>query len=559
MLSIKKINKSYGGKSILSDVSFDLARGQKIALIGYNGSGKSTLLKILAGLESPDSGSVNLAEEIKINYLPQEVNLSSNLTIEEYLKETAGLTKLEKKMRELESGLIKKEKLQEYGEIQQAYTALDGYSFEHRAKIILEGFGLNFDLNRPINSLSGGQKSKAMLTGLLLSKPNILLLDEPTNNLDLPAVIWLEKFLANNDSACLIVSHDRKFLDKIVEKTLEIDWFTRSINEYCGSYSDYLAFRRQKIDREKETIKLQQREKKRLIESLRDKKQWAAQGAMQVPSDNDKYLKGFRRDRATKSSKRAKTMEKQLERMGEIKTTPERISLEIPLIANKSEPKHSILLDGVKFSYPDGFSLGPITINIEYGSRVGILGLNGVGKTTLLKLITAELKPQAGKIQIGKSLTIGNLTQAHENLPHEKTISAFLSNEHGIGKEKVFLLLDKFNFNADDAQKKVGTLSPGERARLLLLLFSAQSINTLILDEPTNHLDLEALEALEEALENYTGTIIFVSHDRQFLEKIKPNNLYSLSAGQLKTISNYEEYLTSVKTNAERLIRLYKP
>lgn len=556
MLRTINIGKSFHGLNILSDVSFSISPGEKIALVGYNGSGKSTLLKILAGIVPPDSGTVELIDQPSIGYLPQEISMLSSSSIAEYLKNITGIEILEKIIHGLENNRGDDKPSEEYRETIQKYSAVDGYAFQHRAQVILRGFGLQIDLSRSINSLSGGQKTKVMITGLLLSKPDILLLDEPTNNLDLPSVIWLEQYLFRSRSAALIVSHDRKFLDQITVKTIELDWFTRHLNKFPGTYSDYLIFRLTKSEQEKAAALRQQREQKRMTASIREKKLWAAQGKKQITTDHDKYIRGRRRDRAAKADKTAKAMAKQLERMDEIIVSSERVRLVIPLIAHPSDAKHSILLENVEFSYPPGFSLGPINCHIRYGSRVGIIGLNGTGKTTLLRIITGVIKPRSGQVTVGNSLQIGNLTQAHENLPSEKTVIDYLTIDQGINKDLIYLLLTKFNFNVQDATKTIGVLSPGERARLLFLIFSERKINTLVLDEPTNHLDLEALEALESALKEYTGTIIFVSHDRDFLEKIMPDTLYLLENGQTRMISDYHQYLNTAKITAERLMRL---
>lgn len=543
MLQAKNIYRSYAGQPILSDVSFCLNSGEKVALIGQNGSGKSTLLKILAELEKPDSGIVEFQKDLCIGYLPQELGIENNGTIRDYLKNFAGITQLEKEIEELEKDLSDPIKLEKYSEIQQLYLKMDGYSFESRAKIALEGFGLPPELDRPIAKLSGGQKSKVAIIGVILKGVDILLLDEPTNNLDLPAIIWLESFLVKTKATCLLVSHDRKFVDRIVSKILEIDWFKRNINEFTGTFSEYIDYKKKKIQKEEKTREIQQKKIDQLQKTSQIKKQWAQKGSKQTTSDNDKYIRGARRDRSAKVAQNATAIEKRMQKVRLVDVTRERSPLDIPLNMQQSQQNHSIVLSSIIAGFENKFQIGPINLNIDYGSRIGIIGANGSGKSTLLKTIIGDIKPLSGRISIGHSLIIGNLAQEHENLPREKTIFSFLRENINIEEQKIFFLLSKFHFSKESANKKIGDLSPGERSRLILLSFCALSVNVLILDEPTNHLDLDAIEAFENLLQEYTGTIIIVSHDRYFLEKVKPSYLFLLANGGLEQIESYNDYV----------------
>jgi len=550
----RDIYKSYGGKEILCGASLQISQNQKAALVGPNGSGKSTLLKILAGLDTPDAGEIQFNED-KIGYLPQEIRINSQETVKDYLKRVAGIDKLETRMADLEQNLDDQEKMKEYGELQSQYLYLNGYAFDHRMEAILQGFGLNsISTTRHLDTLSGGQKSKVALAGLLLQKFDLLLLDEPTNNLDLPAIIWLENFLQNTDAACLIVSHDRRFLDKLVTKVFEIDWFERDINEYSGSYSDYLSYREIKIRREQEQYEVQKREKKRLMASIRQKKQWAEKGSRQTTTDNDKYVRGYRREQSAKVAQSAKSIERQIEQMDEVEVTKQRPKLVIPLVADNSEAKHAIILEDVYVKHSNGFQLGPVNLQIRYGARIGIIGPNGSGKSTLLKVISGECKPTSGRVLVGHSLNFGNLMQAHENMSREKSIFDFFHDNAIIDKERIYFMLNKFHFSAEDAKKKISDLSPGERARVLLALFSALSVNVLLLDEPTNHLDFEVIEALERTLTDYPGTVIFVSHDRYFLQMTKPTDLFIINDGNIKPVVDYDSYISSLTLEAKKLI-----
>ncbi|MBU1102845.1 ATP-binding cassette domain-containing protein [Patescibacteria group bacterium] len=554
MLNVKQISKSFGSQIILSDVSFSLAEGQKVALVGINGVGKSTLLKIIAGLTEPDSGRVDFSHEANIGYLAQETTALEGEIVKNYLKRISGVQELENKIDSLQPYLDENEKLKEYEEAQQNFLHLGGYQFDHLAKTILKGFGLGEnDFGRELESFSGGQKRKIAIAGILLKGADLLLLDEPTNNMDLPSIIWLEKFIKGAKAASLIISHDRTFLDKIVSKVLELDWDTHELQARRGSYSDYLVFKEKKFQREKELYLIQEEEKKRIKGTIRDQKIWAQKGAKQEMPDKDKYIRGARRDRSAKLAGRAKNLEKQMERM-DLEAPKERAPLRIPLEPAKSDAKHSIRLKKVSAGY-NGFQIGPVDFEIPYGTRIGILGINGSGKTTLLKVITGKLEILSGEVNAGISLKVGNLTQEHDDLPPEISVFEFLSKEGEADQRQIYHLLNRFQFAAEEVKKKIKDLSPGQKVRLLLALFSIRSVNTLVLDEPTNHLDLEALGALEEMIGDYEGTIILVSHDRSFLEKAKLTDLFLLEGGSLKRIYGLEDYISTLSGRAERLLK----
>lgn len=540
-----KIHKTYGTITTLEDISFSLERGQKAGLIGYNGTGKTTLLKILAGLVEPDSGKVTVRKSTVIGYMPQDMSLVSDETIRDYVRRVSGIATLE-------------EQMEKSPEMMAKYECRNGYTFYHRLNVMLAGFGLaDISSDRPINSLSSGQKSKVFMAGVLLSDPDILLLDEPTNNLDLPALIWLEDFLTRIDTACIIVSHDRLFLDRIVRKIFDIDWHTRALNITNGRYSDYLVRKEKELARQWREHEAQQGEVKRLEDQARKKKQEALSGSRYMSTDNDKFLRGFKRDRAAKSGKQAKAIEKRIKQMDIVEKPVERDMFRIHLRPTKPEGTRDITITDVVAGYADnGFKIGPISLSIPYSSRVVILGLNGSGKTTLLRTISGELPVLEGKANRGNALVIGNLTQEHNNLPREESIKDFLTRRAGIQVQEVYALAVKFGFKAAEIDKTIATLSPGGRARLLFALFSALSANVLILDEPTNHLDFEALEALEEAVTNYEGTIVLISHDRRFLEKFQPTDTYVLSKGKLSRQESFKSYIANAERQAERLISM---
>ena len=541
-----KIHKAYGTITVLEDISFSLEKGQKAGLIGYNGTGKTTLLKILAGLIEPDAGEVTVRKGAVVGYMPQDTSLVSDETIRDYVRRISGMAVLE-------------ERMETSPEAMTEYECRDGYTFYHRLDVTLAGFGLSdVSTDRPINSLSSGQKNKVFTAGVLLSDPDILFLDEPTNNLDLPALIWLEDFLMRSDAACIIVSHDRLFLDRIARKIFEIDWRTRTLNITSGRYSDYLVRKEKELVRQWQEHEVQQEEIKRLTEQAREKKQKVLSGSRYMGTDNDKFLRGFKRDRAGKSGKQAKAIEKRIEQMEIVEKPVGRDVFRIHLQPTKPEGTRDITLTDVVAGYADdGFKVGPVSLSISYGSRVVILGLNGTGKTTLLRTISGELPILDGKVSRGNALVVGNLTQEHDNLPREESIKDFLTLRAGIAVQEAYALAVKFGFKAAEIDKKIAALSPGGRARLLFALFSALSANALILDEPTNHLDLEALEALEEAVAHYEGTIVLVSHDRYFLEKFRPTDTFVLSNGKLERQESPETYVANAEREAKRSIRMF--
>ncbi|NLE07155.1 MAG: ABC-F family ATP-binding cassette domain-containing protein [Parcubacteria group bacterium] len=539
-----KIHKAYGTITILDDVSFSLEKGQKVGLVGYNGTGKTTLLKIIAGVIEPDGGKISIRRGAKLGYMPQDTSLVSDETVSDYLWCVSGMKELEQRIDESLEALTD-------------YENRNGYAFDYRMEMTLAGFGLQNISNRNINSLSSGQKSKVFMAGVLLSDPDILVLDEPTNNLDLPALIWLENFLMRCETTCLMVSHDRLFLDRIVRKIFEIDWNTRKLIITNGRYSDYLERKEKETSRQLAEHKAQQEEIKRLTDQARKKKAEAVQGSRYVGTDNDKFLRGFKRDRAAKSGKTAKAIEKRIEQMDVLEKPVERDAFRIHLQPTKPEGSRDINLKDVVAGYSaDGFRVGPISAHMSYGSRTLILGLNGSGKSTLLKTLSGELDLISGEVTVGNALVVGNLTQEHNNLPREESIKNFLIRRAGVEVQIAYALAVKFGFKAEEIDKEISSLSPGGRARLLFALFSALSVNVLLLDEPTNHLDLEALQALEEAVSQYEGTIILVSHDRHFLEKFKATDTYVLLDGKLERQQSFSLYMKNAEHEAKRLISM---
>jgi ATPase subunit of ABC transporter with duplicated ATPase domains len=566
-IDVEQVSKRYRNQRVLSNVTLRLGPRQKGALVGSNGVGKSTLLRLIAGVERPNAGSVNMPSGVLVGYLPQEVAVRGEESVEAYLRRVTGIDEVHSRMDELAADLGSGGRIDAYAEAQTQFECLGGYDFERRVRIVLAGFGLReVDAGRSLQSLSGGQRSKVALGGILLKGVDVLLLDEPTNNLDLPALLWLENFLIQSTATILLVSHDRRFIDRVASKVFEIDWHTREATTYGGGYSDFLELKSQELRRQKELFRHQQEEIGRLSDSVRQNKQWAEMGALQQGSDHDKMGRDFSRERSAGLAKRSKSIEKRLEQMELVDRPAERRPLDLRLegadssldaLNDKgaaSEVSAGIRLEGVRIGYREAFSLGPVDLEVSAGMRVGILGPNGAGKSTLLKVLTGQLAPLAGTVSLGDGLVFGNLMQAHENLPRATTPLWFLQSQTELDEGGAIELLLAFQLHPLDLRKPLYDVSPGVRTRLLLAYFAAIQANVLVLDEPTNHLDLEATQALEEALASYAGMALVVSHDRQFLDHIALTDCFLLQDGRFERIPSFASYVADVDVRAKKLL-----
>ncbi|MDQ7814641.1 MAG: ABC-F family ATP-binding cassette domain-containing protein [Patescibacteria group bacterium] len=558
LITANDISKSFGTATVFTALSFDVEHGQRIALVGPNGSGKSTLLKVLAGELMSDTGSVTLLDGLRIGYLPQVFVLESDLTVRNLLKSRTGIEDLEREIDGALDSLDDPAVAARYAEAVAEFERLDGYSFERRMEAVLGGLDLEPRyLDVPYPDLSGGQKCKVALAAILLASPDVLLLDEPTNNLDVPALVWLEGYLTTTTAACLIVSHDRLFLDRVANVIFEIDRKDGGLVVTHGSYSEYVLREQKKRERLLEQYRAQQEEIARLRDRARSMRSKGEQGSRWVGTDNDKFLRGFKRDRAGKSSKGAKTVEKRIDRMEKVERPQEREPLLFSLVAEEAKGRCGIALQAVELGYPGSFRIGPLNLNIKYGDRLGLLGLNGVGKTTLLKGLVGELDPITGIVSRGSGIVFGNLMQEHDGLPEDESPLEYVMERTEADRSIAYATLVHSGLGAAKADSRISELSPGEKARLLLMVYSLMSVNVLILDEPTNHLDLEALAALDEALESYQGTVVLASHDRYFIERTRLDDLYLLEDGALKA-TDAASYFAQAEERASRMLRLLK-
>ncbi|MCW1888615.1 MAG: ATP-binding cassette domain-containing protein [Candidatus Moranbacteria bacterium] len=542
MLTVKNIRKMVGGQRVLNKASFSLGEGQKAALVGLNGVGKSTLLRIVSGIESADQGSITKPNRVLMGYLPQEAVAEEDLTIEEYLRHMAGLAQIEEELDILKIRLDEPEAQEEYDVLMTEFERLGGYEFERRMQRVITGLRIKeIDKTRSILTLSGGERRKIALAGVLLRGVDMLLLDEPTNNLDMPALLFLENWLKQNKkTTCLIASHDRRFLDAVVTKVIEIDWYRRDTQIFTGNWSQFEEVKEHARRSHNEQYRLQEEERARLTESKAQKIDWVTRVWDKKKRDHDKMVDHFKKERAAKKfSASARALEGREKRMTKIEKLVEREPLELDFY----EPEEvlakmfAVDLNQVTVGYLGAFSVGPIDWHISYGEKIALLGDNGAGKTTLLRAVTGDLAPLSGEVAIGEEVKIGYLIQEHdlllqnENLKLEEYLKSRLPHEL---HERIPTLIGIYQLSPLFLSQKMKHLSPGERMRVLLLILVEQKANFLLLDEPTNHLDLESIQAFEEAVNAFPGTVIVVTHDRMFLEAIDLTQVAVLRDGQLE-------------------------
>ena len=529
ILACQNIKKSFGIKEVLSDVQFHIEEKEKVALVGINGAGKSTLLKIIMGEESADSGQIILGKDKTIGYLAQQQEAIFSHTIyEEMLSVKQHIIELDAKIRQTELDMKHAEGaeldalLSTYTRLNHEFEIQNGYSYKSEIVGVLKGLGFTEeDFDTQISTLSGGQKTRVALGRLLLSKPDIILLDEPTNHLDMDSIHWLETYLTSYDGAVLIVSHDRYFLDRVVTKVVELE-FGKS-RTYNGNYSWYATKREEIRASEMKAYLNQQAEIKHQEEVIAK-------------------LKSFNRE---KSIKRAESREKMLDRI-EVLDKPQEIrdAMRIRLEPEIESGNDVLLIEHLSKSFGTNCLFKDLLIDIKRGERVALIGNNGTGKTTILKIINHQLPKDEGRIVLGSRVKIGYYDQEHQVLSPEKTIFQEISDAYpGLNNTRIRNVLAAFLFTGDDVFKQIKDLSGGERGRVSLAKLMLSSANLLILDEPTNHLDITSKEILESALNNYTGTVLYVSHDRYFINKTA-TRILDLTGQHLNEYKgNYDYYL----------------
>ncbi|MDP4553586.1 ABC-F family ATP-binding cassette domain-containing protein [Alkalihalobacillus macyae] len=539
VLQVNGLTKSFGADTILSNIKLEVQSRDRVALVGRNGAGKSTLLKMITGQLSYDSGDIIKPKDVSIGYMAQDTGLESNLSIwEEMLGVFDRLRKMEDELRRYEKKMGNPEIyeneteyqriLKEYDELQVAFKDQGGYKYEADIRTVLHGLNFkDFDTNTKISTLSGGQKTRLALGKLLLTKPELLILDEPTNHLDIETLTWLEGYLQNYSGALLIVSHDRYFLDKIVTKVYEVS--RHRAERFEGNYSYYLDEKDQRFEQQMREFDKQQKEIAKLEEFVQ---------------------KNIVRASTTK---RAQSRRKQLERMDRIdKPKGDEKSANISFSIDKQTGNDVLTLRELAIGYPTNIINQGLTFDLKRQESVALVGPNGIGKSTLLKAIVSGQTLLDGDIHYGSNVKIGFYDQEQTNLTSNKTVLKELWDDFPLTDEKdVRAVLGRFLFTGDDVLKNVSDLSGGEKGRLALSKLMMQKSNLLILDEPTNHLDLDSKEILEEALIQFPGTILFVSHDRYFINRIATRVLELSTDGVTAYLGDYDYYVEKKQELAE--------
>lgn len=529
ILSCSNINKAFDSKVILKDCSFHIEDNEKAAIVGINGAGKSTLFKIITGELLPDSGSVTISKDKTLAYLSQHPDVLLHNTIyEEMLTVKKDIIRMEERLRELEleiknlTGNKLEEKLETYSRLSHNFELNNGYAYKSEIVGVLKGLGFNEeDFDRKIDTLSGGQKTRVFLSKILLSAPDIILLDEPTNHLDLNSIAWLETFLSNYKGSVIVISHDRYFLDKIVTKVIEIE--NTNCMVFNGNYTEFSKKKESLREAELKRYYNQQREIKHQEEVI-------------------EKLKSFNRE---KSIKRAESREKQLNKM-EVIEKPQFIDDKMNLkLSPRIRSGNDVLsVKDLSKTYDNNTLFSELDFEIKYGEKVSIIGNNGTGKTTILKIINEIITPDCGEIKLGSKVEIGYYDQEHNVLSMDKTLFEEISDTYPeMTNTEIRNVLAAFLFTEDDVFKQIKDLSGGERGRVSLAKLMLSKANFLILDEPTNHLDITSKEILENAINNYEGTILYVSHDRYFINRTATRILELVNKKMVNYLGNYDYYL----------------
>ena len=537
VLSCNNLNKSFGIDSVLENVNFTVNECDKVGIIGVNGTGKTTLFKIISGIYGYDSGDIYTSKDCEIGYLEQNTNFhSENTILEEVLEVFKDVIDMEKYLRDLEHKIseessninsIALEKLMnEYSNKLEEFSDMNGYGYKSEAKGVLKGLGFSDeDMNKPISILSGGEKTRVLLGKLLLKKPTLLLLDEPTNHLDSEAIEWLEIFLKQYKGTVILISHDRYFLDQVVNRIFEIH--NKKLKTYKGNYSDFIKASAIEKELEKKKIEDQQKDLKKQEESI-------------------ERLKAFGRE---KHIKRARSKEKALAKI-DVLDKPEAYRKKARIEFNPSVTSGNDVLQlrDISMGYGERILFKDLNLDIYRGEKVALIGANGIGKSTLFKIIMNEIAPLSGNIKFGTNVNVSYFHQEQKTLTLDNTIidEIWEDNKH-LTQTDLRSMLGAFLFEGEEVFKKISTLSGGERARVAILKLILSNANLLLLDEPTNHLDIDSKEVLEEALSGYTGTIFTISHDRYFLNTVVDKVLVLDENGITEYLGNYDYYIEKKK------------
>ncbi|UTG83348.1 ribosomal protection-like ABC-F family protein [Bacillus paranthracis] len=508
--SVNNVTKSFGGNIIFENISLEIKNGERVGLVGRNGSGKTTIFQLLTGMEGLDAGAIHMKKGTRIGHVAQIPKFDESMTVYEVLSSAFKIEKeLEREMRTLEKHMAEEQEtsvlqklMERYGIIQEKFAFLGGYEIEANIMKVANGLQVTELFPRSFVEISGGEQTKVSLAYMLLQKPDLLLLDEPTNHLDLFAVEWLEQFLKEYNGTVMVISHDRYFLDEVVTKIFDLE--DGEIHVYHTNYSRFVEEKEERLLQEFQAYQEQQKKIKKMKEAIKRLREWANQA--NPPNEG--------------LHKRARSMERALERMEKLKKPIlERKQMGLQFEGQERSGKDVVVMKEVSKGFAEHLLFNEANLHVRFQERAAIVGRNGTGKTTLLKLLLEEIEPDAGEIRIGSSVKIGYLSQHAYGNMKSNVLEAFRECV-AVTEGEARHILAKFLFYGPAVFKKVTQLSGGEKMRLRLAQLMYQDINFLILDEPTNHLDIESREVLEEALEQYNGTILAVSHDRYFLNKL---------------------------------------
>ncbi|MGM7700819.1 ribosomal protection-like ABC-F family protein [Pseudalkalibacillus sp. Hm43] len=536
--SINEISKMYAGTWIFQDLSLQIHDKDRLALIGPNGAGKSTFLKCIAGLETIEAGNLSYKKDITTGMLDQIPIAEPGITVEGMLKQSfEEVYEIEKQLKQVTEKMAdpdeqhKLEKhFKQFGKLQDKLEELNGYAIDSKIKGVMQGLGLEHLSDHEFSSLSGGEQTKVGLAAILLEEPDLLLLDEPTNHLDMEALDWLEEYIRNYQGAVVIISHDRYFLDAVATKTVEID--SGVLEEYKGNYSAFVKEKEKRLMLEFQAYQDQQKKIKKMKEAIKRMRDWATR------ADNPKM------------HKRARNMERALERMNKIdRPKLERRTADLGFTSAKRSGKDVVQFLQVEKKMGERILFSNIDLLLQYQERAAIIGKNGVGKSTIMRLILGEITPEEGEVKIGASVKIGYLSQKGLIGYEGWTVLDAYRDVARVDEGEARYQLSRFLFFGKEVFQKVESLSGGERTRLRLAQMMTENYNLLLLDEPTNHLDIDSREALEEALEGFKGTLLVVSHDRYFLNKLIERTFWIEDGNIRSYIGNYSD----AKTKREQL------
>ncbi|WIV13306.1 ribosomal protection-like ABC-F family protein [Proteiniborus sp. MB09-C3] len=508
-ISLNEISKYYGANKVLEDITFEIHSGDRIGLIGKNGTGKTTILKIIAGIENSDGGILSIRKNATIGYLAQMPDYPKEYKVIDVLNTAfERQNEIKAKMRELENKMSSSNEdeiekiMKNYGELQYTYEHIGGYEIEEKLNRVCTGLKFTESmLERNFGNLSGGEKTTVMLGNMLLQNPDILLLDEPSNHLDLESVEWLEEFIKEYQGSVLVISHDRYFLDNIATKIIEVE--SKKSKTYIGNYSFYVQYKEEMLNLQLEAYKTQQKKIKQMEEAIKRFREWGT-----IAGDEPMF-------------KKAANMEKRIEKMDKVeKPILNQPKIKVNFTRGERSANEVVRINGLKKSFGENVILENLDLSVRYKERLCILGKNGSGKSTLIKLLLNKYTQDEGEIILGSRVRIGYLEQEIFFEDEEKTVLEAINEYFMVPEGEGRRILAGFLFRGQDVFKKIKSLSGGEKSRLRLCIMMQEQNNLLILDEPTNHLDIDSREMLEKALENYDGTIIFISHDRYFINKL---------------------------------------